>query len=158
MSRAPAAIPPAGIQYAALPWRLTKGVVEILLITTRNTRRWIVPKGWPLAGHSPWECAAFEALEEAGVSGEIATDAIGTFRYRKQRKSGEFLSCEVHVFAMRVEKRRRTWPEKRARESCWCSLSEALERVSEAGLRRLLSKFAKSHQRSAKRPALNRTP
>jgi 8-oxo-dGTP pyrophosphatase MutT (NUDIX family) len=131
------------VQYAALPWRRTAGAIEILLITTRNTKSWIVPKGWPLDGRTPSECAAHEALEEAGVLGEMAPEALGTFRYNKRRKSGEMVPCEVHVFTMEVVRQRRSWAEKAARDICWCSLEEALARVTEPSLRRLIAKFGK---------------
>ena len=132
------------LQYAALPWRRVEGEIEILLLTSRNTRRWIVPKGWPLVGHTPSECAAIEALEEAGILGEVAAKTLGSFRYDKRRKSGEIVSCKVQVFAMKVSRQRRRWAEKSARETRWCSLDEALMRVSEPGLRRLIAKFAKT--------------
>ena len=89
-------------QYAALPWRRRRGhTVEILLVTTRRTGRWIVPKGWPVSGCSPGECAAREAMEEAGVLGVVAAKPIGVFPYRKQRKSGEQVRCRVEVFRLR---------------------------------------------------------
>jgi 8-oxo-dGTP pyrophosphatase MutT (NUDIX family) len=141
------------VQYAALPWRRADGAVEILLITTRNTRSWIVPKGWPLDGRTPSECAAHEALEEAGVLGEVAAEALGSFHYNKRRKSGEIIPCEVHVFAMEVIRQRRNWAEKAARDICWCSLEEALARVTEPSLRRLIAKFGKISRRWS-----NRTP
>ena len=131
------------VQYAALPWRRAQGAVEILLVTTRNTRRWIVPKGWPLDGRTPSECAAHEALEEAGVLGEVAAETLGSFRYAKRRKSGKIVPCKVHVFTMRVVRQRRRWAEKSVREICWCSLDEALMRVTDPGLRRLIAKFAR---------------
>ena len=68
------------MQYAALPWRMNGGALEILLITTLKTHRWIVPKGWPVEALSPQACAAHEALEEAGVSGSISEKTIGSFR------------------------------------------------------------------------------
>jgi 8-oxo-dGTP pyrophosphatase MutT (NUDIX family) len=141
VSRTAADVP--NVQYAALPWRRAKGAIEILLITTRNTRSWIVPKGWPLDGRTPSECAAHEALEEAGVLGEVAPEALGTFQYNKRRKSGEIVPCRVHVFAMEVVHQRRSWAEKAARDICWCSLEEALARVTEPSLRRLIAKFGK---------------
>ena len=131
----------ANVQYAALPWRASQGTIEILLVTTLKTRRWIVPKGWPLAGRSPSECAASEALEEAGVLGEVASESLGSFNYNKRRKSGEVTPCKVHVFAMRVDRQRRSWAEKRTRETRWCSPEEALARVSDPGLRRLITRF-----------------
>jgi 8-oxo-dGTP pyrophosphatase MutT (NUDIX family) len=132
------------IQYAALPWRKAGHSLQILLITTRNTRRWIVPKGWPLAGCSPSESAAHEAMEEAGISGEVSAKALGSFTYDKRRKSGDVVRCEVHVFTMEVLHQRRTWAEKTARETRWCSVEEALTHVSEPGLRRVIGKFAKA--------------
>jgi 8-oxo-dGTP pyrophosphatase MutT (NUDIX family) len=134
----------ANVQYAALPWRRANGATEILLITTRKTRSWIVPKGWPIAGLSPSECAAHEALEEAGILGEVRDKALGSFHYDKRRKTGDIDPCTVHVFAMEVIHQRRSWPEKAARDICWCSVEEALARVTEPGLRRLIAKFAKT--------------
>lgn len=129
------------IQYAALPWRRVHGRIEILLVTTRTTRRWIVPKGWPISGCKPADCAAREALEEAGVVGEIAGTPLGSFSYEKRRKSGDILPCKVEVFPMKVVRQRRSWPEKNSREICWCSIDEALARIPEHGLRRLIAKF-----------------
>ncbi|HWA89536.1 MAG TPA: NUDIX hydrolase [Rhizomicrobium sp.] len=132
-----------GSQYAALPWRWAEDHLEILLITTLSTRRWVVPKGWPMDGCTPSECAAREALEEAGVVGSTAPHPVGSFSYLKRRKTGETISCSVAVFALEVERQRRSWPEKAARETCWCSVAEALARVSDPGLKRLIAKFAK---------------
>lgn len=126
-----------------MPWRRQNGDLEFLLITTRTTKRWIVPKGWPQAGLSPSESAAREALEEAGVVGEVAAKPLGTFQYSKRLKNGDFLPLHIKVFALEVVQQRRSWIEKGVREARWCSLDEALTRVTEPGLRRLLVKFAK---------------
>ena len=126
-----------------MPWRKHNGALQFLLITTRTTQRWIVPKGWPLRNLSPSECAAREALEEAGVVGEIGPKSLGAFQYTKRRKDGVTLPVRIEVFAMEVMRQRRTWEEKSFRQTCWCSLDEALERVAEPGLRRLIVKFAK---------------
>ena len=133
----------ANRQYAALPWRLAGDHLEILLITTLTTKRWMVPKGWPLNGCSPSECAAREAFEEAGVIGTTSPKAVGSFDHLKQRKSGGAILCHVDVFALEVERQRRSWPEKALRETCWCSVAEALALVSDPGLKRLIAKFAK---------------
>jgi 8-oxo-dGTP pyrophosphatase MutT (NUDIX family) len=130
------------VQYAALPWRRTGDVLEVLLITSLKTHRWIVPKGWPLEGKSPCASAAQEAMEEAGISGAIASAPLGSFRYHKLRKNGETVSCKVDVFPMEVSHQRRSWTEKHRRELRWCSIDEAIRRVSEPGLRRLIAKFA----------------
>ena len=133
----------SGSQYAALPWRWAENHLEILLVTTLSTRRWVVPKGWPIEGRTPSECAAQEAFEEAGVVGATALRPVGSFSYVKHRKTGELIPCRVAVFALEVEQQRRTWPEKTVRETCWCSVDEALARVSDQGLKRLIAKFAR---------------
>ena len=132
------------VQCAALPWRRQDGVLEFLLITTRSTRRWIIPKGWPEAGMSPAESAAREALEEAGVVGEIVARPIGSFQYVKQRRNGERLPLQVRVYPLEVMRQRRTFLEKHLRETRWCTLEEALAHIAEPGLKRLLVKFAKA--------------
>lgn len=132
------------VQYAALPWRMSNGSLQILLVTTRNTRRWIVPKGWPIPHRAPPECAAREAFEEAGVEGQVATESIGAFTYQKQLKSGEIVTCNVEVFPLAVARQRRAWPEKRARQTDWCSIEEALSRIAEPGLRRIVSRLTKT--------------
>ena len=134
------------VQYAALPWRRVHDELQILLVTTLNTRRWIVPKGWPIPGLAPCDCAAHEAAEEAGIGGHVQTKPLGSFHYEKRLKSGDTLACNVEVFAMEVVRQRRNWPEKSARKSCWCSTEEALARVSEPGLRRIIARFAKSNR------------
>jgi 8-oxo-dGTP pyrophosphatase MutT (NUDIX family) len=137
------------MQYAALPWRVRDGALEILLITTLHTRRWIVPKGWPAEELSAQACAAREALEEAGVCGNAGGKSIGSFRYVKQRKSGEVVSCKVEVFALEVTAQRRAWLEKGARECRWCSAAEALTLVSEPGLRQIIARFAQASELAA---------
>jgi len=89
------------------------------------------------------ECAALEALEEAGVVGEVSAHALGMFRYNKERESGETAPCIVRVFTMEVHEQHDDWIEKSERETLWCSLPEALARVTEPGLRRLIEKFAR---------------
>jgi 8-oxo-dGTP pyrophosphatase MutT (NUDIX family) len=130
-------------QVAALPWRLRGGELEVLLITTRNSRRWIVPKGWPEADLSASESAAREALEEAGVIGAIVQKPVGRFHYIKQRRTGESLPVSVTLFPLEVMHQRRSYPEKHLRETRWCTLDEALAQISEPGLKRLITKFAK---------------
>src|SRR5580698_9776099 len=101
-SARPAPARSTGIQYAALPYRFAGEAVEILLITTRRTRRWIVPKGWPIEGLSPSASAAREALEEAGISGEMQAEPIGFFHYFKLLRNDVNVPCNVDVFAMKV--------------------------------------------------------
>src|SRR5437773_2370121 len=82
-----------GIQYAALPYRVSGSKTEVLLVTSRRTRRWIVPKGWPVESLEPSACAAVEALEEAGVSGQVEQKPIGHYRYLKHHKSRPSEPC-----------------------------------------------------------------
>jgi 8-oxo-dGTP pyrophosphatase MutT (NUDIX family) len=132
------------VQYGALPWRRAPDGIQILLITTRNTRRWIVPKGWPDEGRDPHECAAQEAYEEAGVVGDVTGDVIGVFTHKKQLKSGQMVTCRIHVFAMEVTDVCEEWAEKNVREAKWCSVSEALALVGDSGLRRIIAKFSRA--------------
>lgn len=132
------------VQYGALPWRRTPDGLQILLITTRNTHRWIVPKGWPQTGRSAQECAAQEAYEEAGVSGAVSSQPIGVFNYKKQMKSGQMITCRIRIYGMEVSDIAGDWPEKSARETKWCRLSEALTLVEDLGLRRIIAKFSRA--------------
>lgn len=141
-----------GVQYAALPYRLNGESVEILIITSRRTHRWIIPKGWPMADCRPTACAAREALEEAGVSGEMGKRAIGHFRYLKMLRNGFSIPCRVEVFPLRVTRERHDWDEKNARERRWCSVAEAAAAVGEPQLRVMIRRFGarlKSRLRAA---------
>lgn len=137
-----------GSQFAALPWRWVDGHLEILLITTLTSKRWVVPKGWPVEGCSPSECAALEAFEEAGVVGTTASKPVGSFDYRKRRKTGGEIACHVDVFDLEVERQRRAWPEKAVRQTCWCTVEDAMARVSDPGLKRLIANFARKQARA----------
>lgn len=130
-----------GIQYAALPWRLHDHEIEVLIITSRRTRRWIIPKGWPMDGCKPTVCAAREAEEEAGVSGEISKETIGHFRYMKVLRNGVEMPCRVEVFPLKVTKERDNWDEKDARERRWCSVAEAAAAVIEPQLKMVIRRF-----------------
>lgn len=118
------------------------GILQILLITTRNTHRWIVPKGFPIEGKSPREAAAMEAMEEAGVEGAVAAKPLGCFNYDKLRKSGELLPCKVQVFAMEVTRQHDDFPEKAMRSARWVTPGQALTHVGEPGLRQIITDFA----------------
>jgi 8-oxo-dGTP pyrophosphatase MutT (NUDIX family) len=130
-----------GTQFAALPYRITNNGLEILIITSRRTRRWIVPKGWPIEEMDASQSAAREALEEAGVSGEIQTTALGHYHYVKEMRKAD-LTCRVDVFALRVTRQHKQFAEKDARELRWVSPLEAAALVDEPGLRRLILRAA----------------
>jgi len=128
---------------------MTETGVEVMLITSRRTRRWIVPKGWPEAGSEPSADAAREAQEEAGVIGEIAGKPLGAFHYLKERKHGDGTNCRVNLFPLKVTRQRRTWPEKTAREAKWFAYAEAAALVAEPELKRLILKFGAQHAAKA---------
>jgi 8-oxo-dGTP pyrophosphatase MutT (NUDIX family) len=138
-------------QVAALCWRPAKTMPEALLVTTLSTRRWILPKGWPVAGLSLAQSAAQEALEEAGVIGQVGEAPLGDYFYLKEKKDGTALACRVSVFPLRVDGHHRRFPEKGARELAWLPLAEAANRVSEPGLGRILLDFRKSLMPARKR-------
>jgi 8-oxo-dGTP pyrophosphatase MutT (NUDIX family) len=135
-----------GKQVAALCWRISRDagpVLEVLVITSLNSKRWILPKGWPEPELTPAQSAAREAFEEAGVSGKIDAQPIGTYHYLKEKKDGSGMPCSVEVFALAVTRQLQDWPEKGAREILWLPLDQAAARVSEPGLRQLLKEFRK---------------
>jgi 8-oxo-dGTP pyrophosphatase MutT (NUDIX family) len=124
-----------GVQYAALPYRvMPDGGVEVLLVTSLDTKRWIIPKGWPMKGRTPDATAAREAYEEAGVKGAIEKTSFGDFVYDKRLKDGSIMSCRVEVFAMQVEKQRPSFPEQGRREVRWFALDDAANVTGEPGL------------------------
>ena len=116
---------------------------EVLLITSLNSKRWIIPKGWPEAELSPADNAAREAFEEAGVTGKINAEPVGSYHYLKEKKDGGGMPCTVKVFALAVTKQLEDWPEKGARELLWLPPEQAAAKVSEPALRQLLKNFRK---------------
>jgi len=129
---------PAHIQAAALCIRTKAGRREVLLVTSRGTGRWILPKGWPMKDKTLAEAAAQEAWEEAGVRGEAATDSIGSYSARKVTETGLGMRCIVHVFPLMVERLEDDFPEQHQRRRKWVSLSRASRMVQEEELKALL--------------------
>ena len=129
-------------QYAALPFRAVDRI-EVMLVSSRETRRWVLPKGWPMKGRTPHGTAAREALEEAGLVGDISKEPIGTYHYLKRRKNGSTTPCRVTVFPMRVVRQRKSWPEKDQRVTKWFPLSEAASLVHEEELQDVIRNFAR---------------
>lgn len=126
-------------QIAALPYRLDQhGAVLVLLITSRDTKRWVIPKGNPIAGLPPHLAAAREAFEEAGVIGTPQPAKIGSFRYEKRRKSGATRTATVDVYALPVATQLETWPEHHQRDTTWFSREEAAQLVDEPELREII--------------------
>ena len=122
-------------QYGVIPVRTAAdGGVEVLLITSRETRRWVVPRGNPVPGKSPGESAAQEAYEEAGISGLTAAEPFGRYRYDKRRRDGSSVPAEVLLFRMEVTEVAERWPEMRQRERRWFGVEEAAVAVHESEL------------------------
>jgi len=138
------------IQYAALPWRRRK-VLEILLITSRGTGRWIIPKGWPMKGRKPHTTAAIEAIQEAGLLGKIEKKPVGVFHYQKVLGNNERLLCRVEVFPLRVARQMKTWPEMHQRTTKWFSLREAIRLVSDPELVGVFEEFARRTSKPVKK-------
>jgi 8-oxo-dGTP pyrophosphatase MutT (NUDIX family) len=133
-----------GIQYAALPYRIVGRRVEILLITSRQTRRWVIPKGWPMDGPKPQDAAATEAIEEAGIVGEVESKPIGSYRYLKRLKADRTTAVQVIVFPFLVREQTESWKEQGQRELRWFRYQRAATLVAEASLKRLIREFGKA--------------
>jgi len=130
-------------QFGVLPWRpAADGGMEILVITSRETRRWVIPKGWPIKGLAPGMAAAREAFEEAGVEGYASLAEVGAFHYDKRLRSGRLQPVEVGVFSLQVSEERAEWPEMHEREKRWVSPAQAASLVDEADLKVLIIRFA----------------
>jgi two-component system phosphate regulon sensor histidine kinase PhoR len=126
-------------QYGVIPVRQGPGgSVEVLLITSRETRRWVVPRGNPILGKSPAESAAQEAFEEAGIIGPVEPEPIGRYFYRKRRRNGAMLPAEVQLFRMSVSEERDDWPERGERERRWFAPQEAAAAVAETELAEMI--------------------
>jgi len=125
-------------QYAALPYVETRDGLLVCLITSRGTKRWIIPKGWPKAGLAPHDMAAREAKEEAGLTGTVSVDAIGSYRNRKRLHLFASVMCRVSVFPLLVEAQRFEWREKGERQLEWLSPKKAAKRVDEPELSQLI--------------------
>lgn len=131
-----------GAQVGALCWRYDAGKLRILVITSRNTKRWILPKGWVMPGKSAGKAASIEAWEEAGVSGKVSRKPIGAFRYLKfgSGKTPD-LPCQVDVYGIKVRDVASKWPEKHERKRRWMSPKRAASRVAEKELSHLIKTF-----------------
>lgn len=131
-------------QIAALPMRWTKsGKFQVLMVTSRDSGRWIMPKGWTMNGKKPWAAAEIEALEEAGALGYIGQEILGSYTYKKGLGKGVAVKCEVDVYPMVVERLKSNWKERSERKRKWFSARGAAKRVSEPELAKMLMSLAK---------------
>jgi 8-oxo-dGTP pyrophosphatase MutT (NUDIX family) len=146
MSRAGESAVP--VQSGALPWRVKRGKKadkkpEVLLVTGRRSGRWMIPKGWPMAGKTLADSAAQEAFEEAGIKGRIEPEPIGTFRHVKQHVLFGEMEVDIQVHPLTVERELKDWPERGERLRKWFKLDEAAERVDSDELRELIVEFGR---------------
>ena len=129
-------------QVAALPYRAgPRGHAEILLITSRGTGRWVLPKGNRIRGLRPHQAAAREAFEEAGVTGVAAAAPIGSYRYAKERRDGSQRPALVAVYPLAVHNIAAAFPEQHERESRWFTLDAAARAVIEPELKMIIARF-----------------
>ncbi len=138
-------------QYAALCYRFAKKTaqLEVLVATSRDTGRWVIPKGWPMKDKKAHQVAEREAYEEVGVKGKIEKEPLGFYHYRKTLDSGLKVPVRVQVHAMEVQDCLKNFPEKGSRRLEWVSCEEAAVRVNEPELKSLFLHFAERMQANA---------
>jgi 8-oxo-dGTP pyrophosphatase MutT (NUDIX family) len=130
------------IQTGALPWRMEFGDrPKVLLVTGRRSGRWMIPKGWPMAGKSLAQAAATEAYEEAGVEGTLDPEPLGAFRHMKQQVLMGELEVSILVYPLAVERELEDWPEAGERNRRWFTIKQAAAAVDSSELGALIRKF-----------------
>ena len=139
-------------QFGVLAWRRDpeKGL-QILLVTSRETGRWVIPKGNPMPRLRGRETAAHEAYEEAGIEGEISEEPVGRFGYAKKRRSGRTVEATVTVYSLKVEKQHYDWPERNQRTVRWFAPRRAALAVDEPELKEMIRGFDPAGPRYAAR-------
>ena len=128
-------------QIGALVWRFDRGFLKILLVTSRDTGRFVIPKGWTEEKLTNPQAAALEAFEEAGVTGNIKDEPCGSYAYTKLIGPGFVLPCIVDVYPMQALKILPKWPEKGERSRHWFDLDDAASKVAEPELADLIRYF-----------------
>lgn len=128
-------------QFAALPYRVVDDALQILLVTSRRTQRWILPKGWPEDGLTPGQCAAKEAWEEAGVTGKAFDICLGVYSFEKFVPKAEDLPVMGLVYPVKVKKTYPSWPEAKDRRRKWFRPKKAASAVDSKELKRILKTF-----------------
>lgn len=137
-------------QTGALPWRLGPDrQPEVLLVTGRRSKKWMIPKGWPMMGKSLATAAQIEAFEEAGVEGPVDPEPLGTLGHIKRTGFGSF-RADILVHALKVEQELAEWPEKGQRARRWFLLAEAMAEVESSQLRELINGLRERLQRSTR--------
>ena len=139
---------PLNRQVAALPYVFVKKNLFICLITSRETNRWVIPKGWPKTNIKNYKMAEIEAQQEAGLHGPISKSCLGTYIYKKKLHTFASVMCKVEVYPLLVTKQDITWPEKSQRNIDWFSQEEAANLVDEEELSQLLLNIKKDKKQT----------
>ncbi len=129
-------------QSAVLAYQERKNQLQVVLVTSLDTQRWVLPKGHLADGMTPSDSAALEAFEEAGVEGDVSRQSIGSYDYMKTEPKGGGLR-RVEVFPMEVSRVRRNWPEKSVRDRKWMPIEDAVRAVEEKKLKKLMAQFGR---------------
>jgi len=130
------------LQVGALVYRHEGSEIQFLLITSRGTGRWIIPKGWPMRGRALARAALREAYEESGIRGKLDGTSCGRYDYEKHdMAAGANNRLTVEVYSVSYTQQKKKWPEKCERSLAWVSKDEAVERVYEKGLKKILKDF-----------------
>lgn len=132
---------PPRLQVGALCWRRSRKGLRFLLITSRDTGRWIIPKGWPMRNRTEAGAAAREAWEEAGLRGEISGRSIGVYTYPKRIPNSRLLPCVVRVYPLEAREMMQKFPENGQRRIRWFSAEKAARKVQEHELAALIRTF-----------------
>jgi len=132
-------------QAGAIPFRVGGRGLRILLITSRDTGRWVIPKGGVDQGHTPAQAAKIEAFEEAGIKGKLHQTPLGFYTYGKRLRTGIVQPTSVEVYALEFVKQLKKWPERSERRFEWMDVSAAVAAVEEQGLALLMLRLLQIH-------------
>lgn len=127
-------------QFAALCYRIKNDQLEVCMVTSRRSKRWILPKGWPMHKQTPAQAAATEAWEEAGVKGQAIDHCLGAYSYVKPLSDNP-TPVVVMVYPVAVDDVAKKWPEHKERKRKWVPLRKAAKKLQEPELRRIVATF-----------------
>lgn len=131
-------------QVGAIPYQLDdSGTLKVLLVTSRETGRWVIPKGWPMKNLPDYKAAQREAKEEAGVSGRVKRTPVGSYEYFKRTRTA-FELIEVTVYLLKVKTLREVWPEMNERKRRWFTCKAAARAVTEPGLKTIVASLSEA--------------
>ena len=149
------------VQFGVLPYRVCANeAIEVMLLTSRGTGRWVIPKGWPMIGRKPRVVAVTEARQEAGIKGIVGRRPIGSYPYTKAMELGEDRLCECLVFIMLVTDEAPTWREQGQRTRRWFPRDDAANMVDEGALAEMIRNLLPTGRQVPlrKTPALSQRP